>query len=243
MVRVWVPIMGSIVVLAIAGPAAAQPLGQFRWQQQPYCNLITLNVVQSGGVYQLDGFDDQCGGTAPRAAVVGTAFINPDGSVGMGLTVVTAPGATPVQINAALNPVSISGNWRDTSGTVGAFVLTPGAPAPGSPRPAPRSLFPLVSLGNSTISNVAAQVAGTDAANRGYVDGVAATKANTSDVSLVVPLVGAGSTSRGIVTGSVTMLDVGYDTRADLSVSASIADADECAIQRAADGSERRSCG
>lgn len=44
----------------LAVPATAQPLGTFRWQLQPYCNVLTLNVVQ-GGVYTLDGTDDRCG--------------------------------------------------------------------------------------------------------------------------------------------------------------------------------------
>jgi hypothetical protein len=80
-----------VELLTAAAAVQAQPLGTFRWQQEPYCNVITLNVVQSGGVFELDGFDDECG--APlRGAVDGTAFQNLDGSIGMGLTVVTSGG-------------------------------------------------------------------------------------------------------------------------------------------------------
>ena len=53
-------------------PVAAQPLGTFRWQQQPYCNVFTLIVEQKGGIYTLDGFDDQCGASAK--AVAGSPF-------------------------------------------------------------------------------------------------------------------------------------------------------------------------
>lgn len=160
-------------ILAVVPVAAAQPLGTFRWQQQPYCNILTLNVVQSGGIYQLDGYDDQCGAGAPRAAVVGIAFLNPSGSVGMGLTLVTTPGGTPVHIDATVNLTSISGDWRDSAGATGLFVFTPGPGTAGSPRPAPRTVFPAgLSAGGTTISDLAAPVAATDAATRGYVDSV-----------------------------------------------------------------------
>ena len=41
--------------------ANAQSLGTFRWQLQPFCNVITVTVVQQGGTYTLDGTDDRCG--------------------------------------------------------------------------------------------------------------------------------------------------------------------------------------
>jgi hypothetical protein len=161
-------------ILASTTVAAAQPLGTFRWQQQPYCNILTLNVVQSGGIYQLDGFDDQCGAGAPGAAVVGIAFLNPAGTVGIGLTLVTSPGGTPVHIDAAVNLTTVSGDWRDSTGATGAFVFTPGAGTGGGPRPAPRTVFPAgLSAGGTTISDLATPVAATDAATRGYVDSVA----------------------------------------------------------------------
>jgi len=175
-------VVTTALVLAGVSVAGAQPLGTFRWQQQPYCNVLTLNVVQSGGIYQLDGYDDQCGATT-RAAVVGIAFINPNGTVGIGLTLVTTPGGTPLHIDATLNLPAISGDWRDSAGATGPFVLTPGAAIPGAPRPAPRAVFPAgLSAGGTTIGNVAPPVAATDAATKGYVDSAAAAKANTADV-------------------------------------------------------------
>ncbi len=187
---------GVALILVTATAVAAQPVGQFRWQLQPYCNVVTLNVVQSGGLFQLDGYDDQCGETAPRAAVVGTAFPNPSGLIGMGLTIVTAPTGTPLHLDASINQATIGGTWRDSSGNTGTFTFTPGAPVPGSARPAARAVFPAgLTAGGTTIGNVASPLVVTDAANRGYVDTVAASKANSGDVSLVVPLAGAGSTA------------------------------------------------
>lgn len=176
------------VILATIGwlmPAVtyAQPLGTFRWQQQPYCNVLVVNVVQNGTFFNLDGIDDQCGATGTLAAVAGVAFPNPNGSIGLGLTVVTSPGGTPVHIDATIALPSASGTWRDSTGATGSFTLTPGAPAAGSPRPVPRSAFPGgLSLGGKSITNVGTPSAASDAATKAYVDGAVATKAGVADV-------------------------------------------------------------
>ena len=168
----------SALVLILLPPfgtsASAQPLGTFRWQQSPYCNVVTVNAVHSGGVYQLDGIDDQCGAPT-QAAVVGIAFLNPDGTLGLGLTLVTSPGGIPVHIDAAISVASGHGTWRDSAGAAGDFVLTAGAGTGGSARPVPRVSFAGgLSGGGATIINVAPPVADTDAATKGYVDGAAA---------------------------------------------------------------------
>jgi Chaperone of endosialidase len=141
-------------------PASAQPIGTYRWQLQPYCNVITVAVVQQGGQYQLHGTDDQCGATV-QASVVGLAFQNNDGSIGFGLSIVTAPGATPVHVDATIAIATLSGTWRDSSGNSGTFIFTPGAGVPGSPRPVlPGGIAPLsitnVQIANNTIG--AAQI-------------------------------------------------------------------------------------
>jgi len=124
----------ALAGLLAAGMAAAQPLGAFRWQLQPYCNVLTLDVVQRGAVYTLDGFDDQCG-AGDRASATGTATLNADGSVMIGLTLVTSPGATPTHVSVRLSPTTLSGTWSDTGGLSGPFAFGPPMPAGGSPRP------------------------------------------------------------------------------------------------------------
>ena len=128
----------SVLLLALAwlipAPAAAQPLGTFRWQLQPYCNVITVNVNQQGAVYTLDGYDDQCG-AAQRAALVGLATPNPDGTIGFGMNVVTAPGGRGVQIETRITLATMGGPWTDSLGNSGAFAFA--ASTGGSPRPAP----------------------------------------------------------------------------------------------------------
>lgn len=131
----------ALAALAGAVQADAQVLGTFRWQLQPYCNVVALVVTQVGGVYRVDGADDQCG-AATSASVTGTAFQNPNGSIGLGLNVVTTPGGMASSVDATIALASLSGTWRGPGGTSGSFVFTPGAPTPGSPRPLPAAAVP-----------------------------------------------------------------------------------------------------
>ncbi len=128
---------------APAAEVAAQPLGTFRWQLQPYCNHVTVNITgQAGSVFALDGFDDQCG-DAQRASVVGTAFLNPDGTVGIGLNTVLSPGGASVHVEARVSLATLAGPWRDSAGNSGTFVFTPLGGSGGTPRPvAPNGLPP-----------------------------------------------------------------------------------------------------
>lgn len=127
----------ALCLVSFATRATAQPLGTFRWQLLPYCNVVTLNVTQQGAVFTLDGFDDQCG-AGQRASVAGTAFLNPDGTIGMGLSAVVAPGGTAIHVDARINLVTLGGPWNDSAGHSGAFAFTPAGSAGGPPRPAPR---------------------------------------------------------------------------------------------------------
>lgn len=163
--------LALVGVAALASGAQAQTIGTFRWQQQPYCNVITLNVVQQGAVYQVDGFDDQCD-AGTHASAAGLAFLNPNGSIGFGLTVVVSPGGTPVHIDATIDLQSVSGTWRDSTGATGPWTFAPNGSTGGSQRPVPRAVFPAgLSAGNAAITNVASPVNATDAATKAYVDG------------------------------------------------------------------------
>ncbi|MEZ5288676.1 MAG: hypothetical protein R2712_28485 [Vicinamibacterales bacterium] len=151
-------LVGPMLVLVVAFSAAsafAQPLGTFRWQLQPYCNAITVTVTQQGGIYTLVGTDDRCGAAQPGSAI-GTAYLMPQGAVGMGITTVL-PNGTPVHTEATLSIASLNGTWRDSAGNAGSFTFTPGAPSGGTPRPvsaaglAPASITS-VEIANSAVS-------------------------------------------------------------------------------------------
>lgn len=115
----------------IASDAVAQPIGTFRWQLAPHCNVVTLTVVQVGSGYTLQGFDDRCGATT-RTGVSGTAHLNPDGTVGLGMTFVW-PNGFSVQTSAIISFATVSGTWSDPYGGSGNFVFNPPGVS-GSPR-------------------------------------------------------------------------------------------------------------
>lgn len=138
MVRLVVVFVLLAALGAAASPADAQTLGTYRWQLQPYCNVITVTVVQQGGQYLLDGTDDQCGATV-KAGVRGVAFVNQNGAIGFALTIVQANG-NHVPIAATIASGSLSGDWLADGGALfGPFVFTPGAGVSGS-------TFPITSL-------------------------------------------------------------------------------------------------
>ncbi len=131
--------VGLLTVIAMPLSATAQSLGTFRWQLQPYCNIVSVLVTQNGSIYRVEGTDDQCAGGNDQASVIGTAFLNPDGTIGFGLNIVTSPGGRAVPIDAAINTSTLSGTWRDSAGNSGTFRFTPGAGTGGSPVPPCRS--------------------------------------------------------------------------------------------------------
>lgn len=168
----------ACLVAAAGTPRAAQAqtVGTFRWQLQPYCNVITATITQSGGVYTVDGTDDLCGAN-PRAAVTGLAFLNAIGTVSFGLSLVVPPSPTAIQLTATIDLGSLGGSWQDSAGHTGAFVFSPAA-ASGSPRPAAPPVFTAgLSAGGARINNVGTPTASTDAANRAYVDSAVAAAA------------------------------------------------------------------
>jgi hypothetical protein len=112
-------LFATLVVLS-AGTAAAQVLGTFPWQMQPYCNVIRMTLTTTPTGFGLEGTDDQCGDTN-KAGVVGAASFNANGDVTMNFTIVLAPGAAPVAVAAIVSPANGSGTWTDSAGNNGRF--------------------------------------------------------------------------------------------------------------------------
>lgn len=135
--RARLVVASALVGLAVAVDAAAQVVGTFPWQLQPYCNLVTLTLTNTPVGWRLDGTDDQCG--APdRASAFGHASFNATGHVRLNFTIVAAPSGTPVHVSALVSTTNGQGTWSDSVGNSGAFVFfgsTPGLP----PRPSPAS--------------------------------------------------------------------------------------------------------
>ena len=195
----WVGMLSAGFVLAgTASDTAAQSLGTFRWQLQPFCNAITVNVTQSGAVYTLDGYDDQCGAPT-RAPLVGLATPNPDGTIGLGLQLVTTPSATPVAVRASISLAALGGAWSDSAGNSGTMVFN-GA-ASGSPRPA--SVVVSASAVNVTgaMTAGAVNVGGAVTATSANLGAVAATSLTAS--SLTTPALQTEGAADVRVTGTL----------------------------------------
>lgn len=162
--------------------ADAQVVGTFTWQTQPYCNKVSVTVVQQGGVYQLVGTDDLCG--AGPAAVTGTAIPSAAG-VAMGLTI-AYPGGKAAQLSTSVSLASVSGTWTDADGHTGPFAFAQSTG--GSPRPTPASagaigvaqLSPSVYGGTGAAGTIARSDHTHDARyyTKGEVDTSLAAKAN-----------------------------------------------------------------
>jgi hypothetical protein len=130
--RMLLAIMVAAIV-TVASPAGAQLLGKYRFRLEPFCNVVTLSVEQQGDIYVLTGFDDRCGASV-RAAVTGTAYFNPNGTSGIGLTTIRPDGIS-TQDTVTINSTTLSGTWTDTaSGIGGAFTYNPSSVS-GTPRP------------------------------------------------------------------------------------------------------------
>lgn len=190
-------------------PMAAQTttLGTFRWQLQPFCNAITVTVTARGGTFAIDGFDDQCG-AAQRAPLTGQAAPNPDGTIGLGLHVVTVPGGRGVDIAARVSLATLGGPWTDSAGHTGTLAFN--ASTGGSPRPAPTVSAAALAPGaigstHLNLAQVQARMAGTCAKGQVMV-GVAPGGAIRCSLVTLVPQ--AGSTT---ATGLSPAIAIGAD--------------------------------
>lgn len=227
------PLVVVAVLVLTGGPGVrgqGATLGTFRWQLLPFCNVVSLTVVQQGGQYHVDGTDDLC--NAPRqASVVGRAFPNPDGSIGLGLTTVTTIGAAPVHIDARIALDTLSGPWTDSAGNGGTFTFRPGPATGGGPRPVPPGGIAPGSItsahlapgavtaaqlapGAITTAGIAAAAAGFGACPAGaYLRGL------QPDGTVLCEPIGTPPTSTAVDTGSIlnASLAIGQDGLAIIS--------------------------
>jgi hypothetical protein len=138
-----------------------------------------VTVVQDGGTDRLDGFDDQCG-AARRASGTGIAFLNPDGSIGIGLTLVTNNGGTvgglPLHIDATLSLATVGGTWRDSTGQIGPWTFAPSGSTGGAPRPLPST----ATIAANSVGTLALQAAAVTAQKLAPDAVIGATVANGS---------------------------------------------------------------
>jgi len=164
-----------VVAILSAGPATTatgQTIGPVSWQLQPYCNVVSISATPVGSTYRLEGFDDQCG-AATQASVIGTAFLNPNGTIGLGFNIVATPGGALVHVDATLTLPALTGVWQDSLGGAGTFAFGPPAgglpPRPVGPTgPTVMTIVPgpgLAGGGSASTVNVGVSFAGSGAAS------------------------------------------------------------------------------
>lgn len=118
----------AVMAAALFGsPAAAQTLV---WQTQPYCNRLALTLTGAAGGFTVAGTDDGCGAVR-KASVTGTIVVNPDGTAGLRVAVVSSEGGRAVDLWATVSTANGTGSWSDGVGHSGTLVL--GAYAGGLP--------------------------------------------------------------------------------------------------------------
>ena len=201
----------AFAALILAGhvtTAPAQLFGTLRWQLQPYCNILALSVSYQREVYTLVGTDDRCG-AAQAASARGVAFLNRDGTIGVGLTSV-APGGIAIHLDATVTISSLSGTWRDSSGNLGTLSPTSASRNSGARRleVAP-GLF-----ANGTVTSAqlaadavtAADLAANAVSSRHVVDGsltgADVAPASITSTALAPNAVGAGQITSNAVDGT-----------------------------------------
>jgi hypothetical protein len=202
-------------------PAAAQALGTFAWQIEPYCNLVTFTVTPDGAAYRLTGYDDQCGvGKAPAAGVVTP---NPDGTFTLIFYLITPDGQAG-HTTATLAPGTYSGPWEDDAGQSGTARFAPAGSSGGPPRP-------VVAFQHRVTGICSSGEFVQKVREDGSVECGAATGGSGGDITAVTA--GAGLTGGGVngdVTIAIATGGVGSAQIADGSIGA--ADVNSSEVQR-----------
>ena len=203
------------LLLLTPAPAAAQVFGTFSWQMLPYCNVVSLTLVNTPAGFTLDGTDNQCG-AVNKAGAFGIASFNASGNVTATFSIVATPSGSPVHVSAIISPANGNGTWTDSAGNTGTFALSsavPGLPA----RPLPpgglgvasvtaREIAPDAVTGLSVQNGSLTSFDLADPPRASFVEGtqtlalVVGTHTNVRQIMLTAPAAG-----RVIVTASATV--------------------------------------
>lgn len=132
--------MVAAALFVTVAESSAQVIGTFRWRFEPYCNVVTLTVIQQGPVYSAIGTDDDCGFTTGSPATA--SFFVGGGTVSGNITIVGAEGIG-VNSRVDLSLASLSGTWTDNFGNSGSLFANPSS-APGVRRPIAKEAWAFV---------------------------------------------------------------------------------------------------
>jgi len=104
--------------------SAAQTIGTFHWRMEPYCNTLTLTVVQDAAGIRLQGVEDLCDPIYTPQPVEGSAILGSDGVARVGLNT-GYPGGFTVEGNRVILGIDVStlnGSWSDDAGRSGSLL-------------------------------------------------------------------------------------------------------------------------
>jgi len=134
------PFAAILALLALFTPipaeAQTQTLGTFSWQMEPYCNTLTLTVVQDQAGIRLQGTEDLCEAIYAPQAVEGSAVLDATGVARVGLNTGVAGGSSleGTRIFASIDTATLNGSWADDAGRTGALVWVSSPRNPGVQR-------------------------------------------------------------------------------------------------------------
>lgn len=133
-------VLAALVVAAVPTFAQAQVLGTFRWKLEPYGSVLNLTLTQKGNLFEVEGFEFQCGGNL-SLPVTGLIVPQTNGTFFFGLTSINEHGRglhTRAYMTTANN---FGGTWSDNAGNVNQPFLFQAGPQPafcsGGPRTNP----------------------------------------------------------------------------------------------------------
>lgn len=154
--KATVAVVALLAGLWLPDLAEAQSLGTFQWRLFPYCNTLTLSVIQEGSNYRLQGNEDLCESVYLPQPVSGTAVVAPDGSVIIALNASSGGGFsfTSTRIVARITLPDLNGHWNDEVGRGGEFALVASARASGTQRASePLAFLHIVTAQNRRAGN------------------------------------------------------------------------------------------
>jgi hypothetical protein len=107
-----------------AAVGAQTVLGTFHWQLAPYCNTLTLTVVQDAAGIRLQGTEDRCDPVYLPQSVEGSAALTSGNTAVISLSS-GIPGGFSFQgtrIFMILDVTTLNGSWADDAGRSGTLV-------------------------------------------------------------------------------------------------------------------------
>ncbi|MCC7179007.1 MAG: hypothetical protein IT177_11510 [Acidobacteria bacterium] len=141
----------ALFALALPALSAAQTIGTFHWRMEPYCNTLTLTVVQDAAGIRLQGYEDLCDPIYAPQPVEGSAVLDNNGVARVGLSTGVPSGFTfeGNRVILSIDTTTLNGSWLDDAGGNGTLLRVSTPTSSGMQRgERPNSFLHVVSAEN-----------------------------------------------------------------------------------------------